>query len=136
MHQQGGTIKETLDSIASRGYVLPFTQLHVTSALMARKRSNVHSLAVHMRVVLECAAQIVSTAQGAYEGTPKALAGYVNRFEREFQYATANVKASVATIMESDVRSAGPVSPPFMRPTRNTGGLSPTSRGSPAFGAE
>ena len=74
----------------SCGLLLRKAQLHMAAALMADKRTNLHSLAVHMRVVLECAAQIVATAQGAYEGTPKAVAHAVNRFERDFQYAQAN----------------------------------------------
>ena len=75
----------------SCGLLLRKAQLHVAAALMAAKRNNSHSLAVHMRVVLECAAQIVAAAQGAYEGTDKAVVKYVNRLEKDFQYAMDNL---------------------------------------------
>ena len=75
----------------SCGLLLRKAQLHVTAALMADRKSNLHSLAVHMRVVLECAAQIVATAQGAHEGTLKAVAKEVNRFEGDFKYAMDNL---------------------------------------------
>ena len=81
----------------SCGLLLRKAQLHVVAALMADRRNNLHSLAVHMRVVLECAAQITDTAQGAYEGTHQAVAKHVNRFERDFQYAMANLSRGKIT---------------------------------------
>ena len=84
----------------SCGLLLRKAQFHVTAALIAHKGSNLHSFAVQMRVVLECAAQIVDTAQGAYEGTPKAVARHVNRFERDFQYAMDNLSRGQITPVE------------------------------------
>ena len=84
----------------SCGLLLRKAQLHVAAALMANKTNNVHSLAVHMRVVLECAAQVVATANAAYEGTPKAVARSVNRVERDFQDAMANLSRGQITPAE------------------------------------
>ncbi len=38
-----------------------------------------------MRVVMECAAEVVATVQAIHKGTPKALAHTINRLERAFQ---------------------------------------------------
>ncbi len=84
----------------SCGLLLRKAQLHVAAALMADKRVNLHSLAIHVRVVLECAAQIVATAHAAYEETPKALAGAVNRVERDFQDAMAHLSRGQVTPAE------------------------------------
>ena len=81
----------------SCGLLFRKAQLHVAAALMANKTSNLHSLAVHMRVVLECAAQIVATANAAYEGTLKTVARSVNRVEWDFKYTMANLSRGQVT---------------------------------------
>ena len=44
------------------GLLIRKAQMHINAALRANNDNNLHSLAVHMRVVLECVAQVVSTA--------------------------------------------------------------------------
>ncbi len=46
--------------------------MHTFAAMRANESNNVHSLAVQMRVVLECAAQVQSKAYAAHEGSEKA----------------------------------------------------------------
>ena len=67
------------------GLLLRKAQLHVTACLVADKCNNLHSLGVHMRVVMECAAEVVATVQAIREGTPKAMGHTLNRLERAFQ---------------------------------------------------
>ena len=69
------------------GLLIRKAQMHVNAALRADKSNNLHSLGVHMRVVLECVAQVVSKAQAAHDGTPKALARILNASEKDFRYA-------------------------------------------------
>ena len=66
-------------------------QMHVNAVLRANKDDNLHSLAVHMRVVLECAAQVLSKAHLAYEGSPKELKRILNTSEYDFRYAMASL---------------------------------------------
>ena len=69
------------------GLLLRKAQLHLVAVLRAHKSNNLHSLAVHMRVVLECAAHVLSTAHAASKGTPKDFAQVLNRTEYDFQDA-------------------------------------------------
>ena len=69
------------------GLLLYKAQLHTFAAIRANESNNLHSLAVHMRVVLECAAQVQSKARAAYEGTEKDLKRVLNAMEYDFQYA-------------------------------------------------
>lgn len=62
-------------------------QLHIEAVLRANKSNNLHSLAVQMRVVLECAAQVRSKANAVCEGSPEALARTLNITESDYQYA-------------------------------------------------
>ena len=50
----------------SCGLLLRKAQLHVAAVLMADRRNNLHSLTVHMRVILERAAQVVAAARRAH----------------------------------------------------------------------
>ena len=85
------------------GLLLRKAQLHMTACLVADKNNNLHSLGVHMRVVMECAAEVVATAQTTHEGTPKALARTVNRLERAFQVLMTTM--SRGTVTPSDIQS-------------------------------
>ena len=61
------------------GLLLRKAQFHMIAVLRANKSSNLHSMAIHMRVVLECAAQVVSTAYGLcgnIKGTQTILLNY------------------------------------------------------------
>ena len=73
------------------GLLLRKAQLHTSAAMRANKSNNLHSLAVHMRVVLECAAQVQSKAHSAYEGSERELKRVLNVSEYDFQYAMANL---------------------------------------------
>ena len=69
------------------GLLLRKAQLHIEAVLRANKSNNLHSLAVQMRVVLECAAQVRSKANSVCEGSPEALARTLNTTESDYQYA-------------------------------------------------
>ena len=73
------------------GLLLRKAQLHTLAAIRANKSNNLHSLAVHMRVVLECAAQVQSKAHAAYEGSDKELKRVLNASEYDFRYAMTNL---------------------------------------------
>lgn len=81
----------------SCGLLLRKAQFHMMAALLANKSSNLHSLTVQMRVILECAAQIVATANSACEGSEKAVAQAVNRFEKDYQSDLARMSRGQLT---------------------------------------
>ena len=53
------------------GLMLRKAELHIVAALRANSRNNLHSLAVHIRVILECAAHIIGKADAVSDGSPK-----------------------------------------------------------------
>ena len=59
-------------------------QMHLTAVIRANSSGNLHSMAVHARVVLECAGQIQVKAQVAYDGSPDALERVLNASEYDF----------------------------------------------------
>lgn len=61
-------------------------QMHIAAILKAHENNNLHSMAVQMRVTLECAAQVHSMAWAAHQGTEKALRRTLNAREYDFQY--------------------------------------------------
>lgn len=69
------------------GLMLRKAQLHIEAVLRANSYNNLHSLAVHMRVILECAAQVVSQASAAHDGTEKSVRKALNALEYDFQSA-------------------------------------------------
>ena len=69
------------------GLLIRKAQMHINAVLRANRSNNLHSLAVHMRVVLECAAQVLSKAHAACDGSPKELARILNASESDFRYA-------------------------------------------------
>lgn len=73
------------------GLLLRKAQLHTFSAIRANESNNLHSLAVHMRIVLECASQVQSKARTAYEGTEKELKRVLNVSEYNFQYTIGSL---------------------------------------------
>ncbi len=73
------------------GLLLRKGELHVSAVLRAHNSSNLHSLAVHMRNVLECAAQVLSTAHEEGQGTAREFARILNRSEYEFQDIVARL---------------------------------------------
>ena len=68
------------------GLLLRKAQLHIVAALRANKSNNLHSMAIHIRVVLECAAQVVMKANAAVKG-PRELKRMLNVTESDVQYA-------------------------------------------------
>ena len=68
--------------------LLKKAHLHVVAALSANRDGNLHSLAVHMRVVLECAMWLMEFANAAYHGTEEQLTKILNRTERDFYDTT------------------------------------------------
>ncbi len=71
------------------GLLIRKAQMHMNAVLRANKGNNLHSLAVHMRVVLECAAQVVSRANAIADGSPKELRRVLNASDYEFKDAMA-----------------------------------------------
>lgn len=67
------------------GLLLHKANFHVKAALVANSLNNIHSLAVQLRVVLECAAQVQSIAHAAEKGTEKE----VRRVSNVNEYNTA-----------------------------------------------
>ena len=63
------------------GLCLPKAGIHMTAVLRANEQNNIHSLGVHARVLIECAAELVSVGHAAVEGTPKALERVLNAQE-------------------------------------------------------
>ena len=67
-------------------------QMHITAVIRANRSDNLHSVAVHARVILECAAQVQFKAHAACEGSPGAMARVLNAGEYDFpRHATAPV---------------------------------------------
>ena len=59
--------------------------------MRANRSHNLHSLAVHMRIVLECAAQVQSKAHAVYQGSERELKRVLNVSEYDFQYALGSL---------------------------------------------
>ena len=66
------------------GLLLRKAQMHINAVLRANKTNNLHSMAVQMRVVLECAAQIISKADAVCEGSRRAYVGVLNASEADY----------------------------------------------------
>ena len=77
-------------------------QMHITAAIRANRNDNLHSMAVHARVILECAAQLQFMAHAANEGSPSALARVWNASEYDFR--DTMVRMSRGTIDEDDLQ--------------------------------
>ena len=73
------------------GILLRKVQARIIAVQEANKSNNLHSLAVHMRVILECAAQVLSTAHAANKGSPKELKRVFNISEFDFKYALTSM---------------------------------------------
>ena len=58
-------------------------RLHTVAVLVADSQQNIHSMAVQFRVVLECAANVVSFANMAAHGTLSEYKRHVNMREYE-----------------------------------------------------
>ena len=69
------------------GILLRKAQAHILAVHKANKSNNLHSLAVHMRVILECAAQVQSTAHAVCIGSERELKRVFNTSEYDFQNA-------------------------------------------------
>ena len=65
------------------GWLLKKALIHTKAVLAANHQNNLHSMAVQSRVVLECAAQLLSTASAAEKGTSRELKRIVNTTEYE-----------------------------------------------------
>ncbi len=73
------------------GILLRKAQAHILAVHEANKSNNLHSLAVHMRVILECVAQVQSTAYAVCIGSEKELKRAFNISEFDFQYVLASM---------------------------------------------
>ena len=88
------------------GLLLRKAQLHIEAVLRANESNNVHSMTVQMRVVLECAAQVVSKANSICEGSPEAFARVLNVTESDYRYtilAASRGQVDLETIQEGIV---------------------------------
>ncbi len=74
------------------GLLLRKAHLHIKAVLRANETDNLHSMAVQMRVVLECAAQIKTRVTLLSIGSQDAFARILN--ETESDYVTAILRAS------------------------------------------
>ena len=70
---------------SSNGLLLYKARLHLIATLRAYEKANLHSMAVHIRVVMECAGQVVSEAWAIHEGPPKGLERLLNARENDFR---------------------------------------------------
>ena len=64
-----------------QGLSLLKARIHIAAVLRANEQNNVHSLGVHARVLIECAAEVAVTGHLAVERTPKALERVLNAQE-------------------------------------------------------
>ena len=65
------------------GLWLRKAQLHTHAALVANQSNNLHSMAVQSRVLLECAAPVLSLANAAAKGSAREARRIMNAFEYE-----------------------------------------------------
>ena len=77
-------------------------QMHVTAVIRASRGSNLHSMAVHARVILECAGQIQAKAQMAYEGSENAATRELNA--GEYDFLDTMRRMSRGSVDEDDLR--------------------------------
>ncbi|MCY4364617.1 MAG: hypothetical protein OXE17_00085 [Chloroflexi bacterium] len=59
---------------------------HIASAILANAHNNIHSLGVHTKVLMECAAEMMSIARNAVEKTPEAFRYITNNLEYDTVY--------------------------------------------------
>ena len=93
---------------SENGLLLRKAQLHIEAVLRANKNNNLHSMAVQMRVVLECAAQVRSKANSVCEGSSEAFARTLNVTESDYQYtmlAASGGQVDLKTIQEGIVNA-------------------------------
>ena len=83
-----GTETAELAGHAMLALLLRKAQMHITVVIHADRNENLQSMAVQIRVILECAAWFAMQAQTAFEGSPEALARVLNADEYDFQDAT------------------------------------------------
>ena len=62
------------------------TGFHIASVLLANAQNNIHSLGVHAKVLMECAAEMMSMGKNAAEQTPEALDYILNNQEYDANY--------------------------------------------------
>lgn len=79
-------------------------QMHLTAVIHANRNENLHSMAVHTRVILECAAWIAMHAHTAYEGTPQALSRILNA--DEYDHHDAMLRAFGGRISRDELHEA------------------------------
>ena len=65
------------------GLWLRKAQLHTHAVLLANQSNNLHSMAVQSRVLLECAAPVLSMANAAAKGSAREIKRIMNAFEYE-----------------------------------------------------
>ena len=70
---------------AELALLLRKAQMHITAVIHANRTDNLHSIAVHTRVILECSAQVSGLAHAASEGSTKALRRVLNASEYDFR---------------------------------------------------
>lgn len=85
------------------GLWLRKAQLHTTAVLRANQSNNLHSMAVQSRVLLECAAPIISLANAAVTGSAHEFNRIINAFEYE---AVAVLRATSRDRLDLDTLQA------------------------------
>lgn len=103
------------------GILLRKAQAHILAVHKANKSNNLHSLAVHMRVILECVAQVQSTAYAVCIGSEKELKRVFNISEFDFQYVLASMsrgKIGWNQIQEMIVSSREGIGPQGTKPPK------------------
>ena len=86
------------------GLLLRKAQIHIAAVLRANARDNLHSLAVHMRVILECTIHIASKAHAACKGGSKETNRIINAME--YGFLDASVRLSQGSANRGDVLGA------------------------------
>lgn len=81
------------------GLWLRKAQLHTHAVLAANQSNNLHSMAVQSRVLLECAAPVISLANAAVTRSPREVKRIVNAFEYE---AVRGMRAMARGGLDSD----------------------------------
>ncbi len=76
---------------ASLALLLRKAQMHITAVIHANRNENLHSMAVHLRVIPECAAWIAMQAHVSHDGSQEALDRVLNADEYDFRDAMLRV---------------------------------------------
>ena len=100
----------------AHGLLLKKAQLHIGAVLKANAHDNVHSMAVHTRVVLECGAQLIADAHARSEGSRGSYTRLLNATESDYLYAmraASRGQIDDATLQEGIARARRAIGEPL-----------------------